>query len=281
MPNAYKQSFKQAPANTELSVYNCGLQSCAGGHTWGPGIRDHFLIHLVTKGSGIYTVNNKTYTLDTGCLFLVKPNQLALYTASRETPWEYYWVGFNGANAAHLVQQLPFTDDCPTTRAAQPDAAKELLHNIYLAGGNDAHHRAAMTGTLYLFLANLMLQTTEQEKRPPDLASQYVVHAIQFIQFNYSRDIGVDDIANAVGVSRSHLYRVFISNLGQSPIEYLTEFRIREACALLQSSGLTVAEVAYSVGFLDQFYFSRIFKKVKGVPPSRYAQNGTTPETPL
>ena len=85
--------------------------------------------------------------------------------------------------------------------------------------------------------------------------------AIKYIQFNYSHDISVDDIAKAVGVSRSHLYRVFISNVGQSPIDYLTSYRISEACSLLKNSSLSIAEIAVSVGFFDQFYFSRVFKR--------------------
>ena len=61
-----------------------------------------------------------------------------------------------------------------------------------------------------------------------------------------------------------------MSNVGQSPIDYLTDYRISEACYLLKNSNLSIAEIAVSVGFFDQFYFSRVFKKVKGVPPSRY-----------
>ena len=101
-------------------------------------------------------------------------------------------------------------------------------------------------------------------------SSQYVLAAIKYIQFNYSHDISVDDIAKAVGVSRSHLYRVFMSNVGQSPIDYLTHYRISEACSLLKNSTLSIAEIAVSVGFFDQFYFSRVFKKVQKVPPSKY-----------
>ena len=50
----------------------------------------------------------------------------------------------------------------------------------------------------------------------------------------------------------------------------LTNYRIGEACNLLRDSKLSIAEIAVSVGFFDQFYFSRVFKKTKGVPPSRY-----------
>ena len=80
----------------------------------------------------------------------------------------------------------------------------------------------------------------------------------------------MDVIDNAVGVSRSHLYRVFMAIVGQSPIDCLTNYRISEACSLLKNSNLSIAEIAVSVGFFDQFYFSRVFKKVKGVPPSKY-----------
>ncbi|MFV0412961.1 MAG: AraC family transcriptional regulator [Oscillospiraceae bacterium] len=279
MSDTYKQSFKKsAPENAELSVYNCGLQSCDKGYTWGPGVRDHYLVHLVITGKGSYRVNNTTHPIQAGDLFFAKPNQLISYTADLETPWEYYWVGFNGASAAHLAQQLPFMDNMPVYHAAEPDTARELLHSIFLSGGYENSDNARMTGYLYLFIAFLMQQAGKLAKRPPEIGSQYVVNAIKYIQFNYSRDISVDDIAKAVGVSRSHLYRVFIANVGQSPVEYLTQFRIGEACALLENTSLSVAEVAYSVGFFDQFYFSRVFKKEKGMPPSRYT--GNRPATP-
>ena len=55
MPDVYKQSFKQNYTNNiELSIFNCGLERCAPGQTWGPGIRDHYLIHLVVSGKGIF-----------------------------------------------------------------------------------------------------------------------------------------------------------------------------------------------------------------------------------
>ena len=145
-----------------------------------------------------------------------------------------------------------------------------------------------MVGYLYLFIAALMEESSERRPRSTNSSCQYVLNAIKYIQFNYSHDISIDDVAKSVGVSRSHLYRVFMSNVGKSPIDYLTEYRINEACKLLQDGSLSIAEVAISVGFFDQFYFSRVFKRAKGVPPSKYLaalQAGTAaasdpPDTP-
>lgn len=281
MPGVYKESFKKTePENIELAIYNCGQQSCGTGYTWGPGVRDHYLIHLVTAGRGSYTVNGHCHAVGPGELFLAKPSQLISYSADINDPWEYHWVGFNGAGAARLVQQMPFAEEAPTHRCIDAEQARHLLQQIYLARGTTPGDETRMVGYLYLFIALLAAQCEGDERHPPETGSQYVHNAVKYIQFNYSNDIGVDDIAKAVGVSRSHLYRVFIKNVGKSPIDYLTGFRIGEACNLLENSHLSVAEIAYSVGFFDQFYFSRVFKKVKGVPPSQYLAGRLPSPTP-
>ena len=98
MTNLTKQSYKQSYTdNVELSIFNCGHEYCEPGHTWGPGVRDHYLIHLVVAGKGVYQVGGVSHTLQEGDLFLAKPNQLITYAADETDPWEYYWVGFNGA----------------------------------------------------------------------------------------------------------------------------------------------------------------------------------------
>lgn len=271
MSNESKQSYKQNYTdNVELSIFNCGRESCRPGHTWGPGVRDHYLIHLVVSGKGVYQVGGVSHTLQEGDLFLVKPNQLITYAADESDPWEYYWVGFNGACASKLVQQMPFSDARPVHHCKDLHAVREALYNIYLSRGPEPQCEALMTGYLYIFMAHMMKEARDTMPNVGSSSSQYVLAAIKYIQFNYSHDISVDDIAKAVGVSRSHLYRVFMSNVGQSPIDYLTNYRVGEACSLLKNSNLSIAEIAVSVGFFDQFYFSRVFKKVKGVPPSKY-----------
>lgn len=272
MADVYKQSFKQQnyTDNIELSIYNCGLEKCAPGKTWGPGIRDHYLIHLVVAGKGVFEADGKTWEAEKGDLFFARPNQLIRYTADEQQPWEYNWVGFNGACAHKLCAQLPFTDNAPVHHAQDPERMYAALKNLYEARGLQPQDEAAMVGYLYLFIAALMKECSAIKPHSTSSSSQYVLNAIKYIQFNYSHDISIDDVAKSVGVSRSHLYRVFMLNVGKSPIDYLTEYRINEACKLLRAGNLSVAEVAISVGFFDQFYFSRVFKRAKGVPPSKY-----------
>ena len=69
--NEMKQSYKQSYTdNVELSIFNCGHEYCQPGHTWGAGVRVHYLIHLVVAGKGVYQVNGASHTLQEGDLFL-------------------------------------------------------------------------------------------------------------------------------------------------------------------------------------------------------------------
>ena len=220
----------------------------------------------------MFEVGGRTWEVSAGDLFFARPSQLIRYTADEHQPWEYSWVGFNGACAHKLAAQLPFTDDSPVHRAQDPDAMRTALASQVRPPtcGLQPQDEAAMVGYLYLFIAALMKETIAGKPHTASSSSQYVLNAIKYIQFNYSHDISIDDVAKSVGVSRSHLYRVFMLNVGKSPIDYLTEYRINEACKLLRAGNLSIAEVAVSVGFFDQFYFSRVFKRAKGVPPSKY-----------
>ena len=70
-------------------------------------------------------------------------------------------------------------------------------------------------------------------------------------------------------VSPRHLERLFCEYYGKSPVEYLTEARLRRSLAMLSRTDLDVAEVAERCGFSDPSYFSRVFKQNYGVSPSK------------
>ena len=239
MNNNYKNSYiVKEKELVSLSVYNVGFQSCDSLYQWGPGIRDHYLIHYIISGKGRYTVNGSVHTLTPGDAFLVYPNTEVIYQADAQDPWEYTWVGFTGSDAATIL------------RATEFENALE------------------MTGRLYTTLALFVSAATS--KPPQNSANSYVQKGIEYISANYSYPITVEDIASYIGLSRSHLFRSFQSILGVSPKEYLTDFRIKQACYLLKHSSLSITAIAGSIGFDNSLYFSKTFHKIKGLSPKEY-----------
>lgn len=125
-----------------------------------------------------------------------------------------------------------------------------------------------MTGALYQLLAALMRDRRATSMRRGDDSVQ---QACEFIGNNLAMPITVEDIAAHVGLSRSRLYRLFMSELRLSPVQVLTQVRIRQACALLRRGDLSVKAVAASVGYENQLYFSRRFREIMGCTPTEFA----------
>ena len=271
MPDTFKYSYKaKSPKSFSLAVTNTGYQQCDSGYGWGPGVRDHFLIHHIVKGKGRYLCGSQTYELRTGDTFLIYPNAEVAYYADEKDPWEYYWVGFNGAEVISLLKETAFTPNCPVSHTDFGGRLQNVLSEIYHAHGMSNYHAVRMTGLLYQFFSLLLEFMPNTELPSSDAGRSYARHAAEFIAYNYSQPIDVEDIAANVGISRSHLYRVFMKQFSLSPTQYLTEFRINRARSLLEDSNLSIAAVANSVGFEDQLYFSKVFKKVTGMAPSAY-----------
>ena len=270
--NFFKYSYKtKTKESLSIAVYNTGTQKCESGYSWGPALRDHYLFHYVISGKGTYTCGENTYHLQAGDLFIVYPDQIISYCADKEDPWQYCWVGFNGAEAQRLVDLTPFQPD-QLILSLNDDSIHQALMDIYNARGNNPTDEMNMIGRLYLFLGKL-INLKNDAREESDITSTYIENALKFIQYNYSHSIDSTSIADSIGISRSHLYRVFIKHLGLSPNDYLTQYRINRACSLLRNSDLTISNIANSVGYDDPLYFSRVFKKVKGVSPSMYLQS--------
>lgn len=104
-------------------------------------------------------------------------------------------------------------------------------------------------------------------------AHKYVKIAIRYIRENYQRDISIEEIATYLSLDRKYFSKVFKRETESSPMEYLIQYRIGKACELLQSSTLSVAEIAAAVGYTSQFSFSRVFKKHMNVAPSSYKKD--------
>ena len=99
-------------------------------------MRDHYLIHLVVAGKGVYQVNGAFAHAAGGPICSWPSRTSSSPTPPTETdPWEYYWVGFNGACANKLVQQTPFSDVHPVHHCKDPQTVREALYNIYLSRG--------------------------------------------------------------------------------------------------------------------------------------------------
>ena len=119
--------------------------------------------------------------------------------------------------------------------------------------------------TITLEPKNLIINTTEQA---------FLRNLIKIIEKHISdTDFGVPVLATEIGMSQPVLYKKIRSLTDQSVNDFIKSFRLKQAARLLKTGGLSVSEIAYSVGFNDRKYFSLEFKKQFGISPTEYIQN--------
>jgi signal transduction histidine kinase/DNA-binding LacI/PurR family transcriptional regulator/AraC-like DNA-binding protein len=106
----------------------------------------------------------------------------------------------------------------------------------------------------------------------PQHTSALVKRALAYLHQNYARALSRWEIAEAVGVSEDYLSRVFSRELGLSPWDYLNRYRIQRAKELLRRTDASIRSIAYQIGFRDQAYFSRVFRKQTGFSPNEFRE---------
>jgi signal transduction histidine kinase/DNA-binding LacI/PurR family transcriptional regulator/AraC-like DNA-binding protein len=104
----------------------------------------------------------------------------------------------------------------------------------------------------------------------PAHTSALVKRAIAFLHENHSHPLSRWEVAETAGVSEDYLTRVFNRELGISPWEYLNRYRVLQAKSLLRQTSASIQIIARQVGFNDQAYFSRVFRKLTGLSPQAY-----------
>lgn len=103
-----------------------------------------------------------------------------------------------------------------------------------------------------------------------DVRGERLKQMLAFVQRNCTEKLTLEQIAASAGISTRECSRCFQSILKMTPIEYLTDCRVRKAADMLQNTSQSIIEISYNCGFSTASYFCRIFKKVMGQSPSSY-----------
>jgi AraC-like DNA-binding protein len=272
MEKAYKLLFNTEESD-DLYVYCCGLSQTAPGHSFGPALKPHFMIHFVMNGKGTFMMGGKRYPLENGYGFLIVPDELAYYVADEDNPWTYVWIGFGGRRAEEIVSQLGLSIKQPVFKSDKSkeiyDIVKDMMeHNTFSV--EDSLRR---NGQLQMFLSVIASGLSVTPKSDSGSANDYVNRAQAYVRSNYCNPIKVTDIADYVCINRSYLYTLFENALGISPQQYLARYRIAKAVELLQLTSLPIESIAISCGYSDPLVFSKAFRQEKGMSPSTYRKS--------
>jgi len=254
-------------------VYQCGMEKCKPSYSYGPAVRDHYLIHFILEGRGKFYVNGKSYLIEKNQGFLICPNIITYYEADYDNPWVYTWVGFNGIKAEEYLKLANLSFDNPVFHVKETEFIKQCLYNMRQAINLKFGRELRMQGLLLLFLSQLIEESDKEVVVKEDFKKVYIKKTLQFIEMNYNRKITIEEMADNIGINKNYFSNLFKEFTKMTPQQCLIRFRINKACELLENESLTISDVSRSVGYNDPLGFSKIFKKEKNISPKKYRES--------
>ena len=257
--------------NESIRILDCGYHETIQGHYSSQAVVDHYVLHCVVSGKGIYQIHGRTYHLDAGDCFLLIPNVPILYQSDVLDPWVYYWIGFEGMDARQLMKLCNMDSSSPTLRFEPVEELVSIIKPLISLNAASISDTYTALGQFYLLCSKLMQRN--RKIKPLSNKQYYVKQAISLIQDSYYKDISVQEISNTIGLDRTYLYRVFKEINGITIQQYITSLRLKRACHFLISSSLSFSEIAYYCGYSSEQYFSMAFKKHMGIAPSAYRKS--------
>lgn len=252
---------------TDIGFYPYALRHYRKRET---GISEHILIYCI-NGSGTIQVNGQSYLIDPNSFMVIPAHQPHIYWASKKDPWSIYWIHFGGKKSQLFEKFFGYPvpiKACPDSRIDdRVNLFNEILTALELGFSKKNIEFANLS--LHSILASFFYVDLYRASKGY-LSKNPVDQAILFMQKNLTNNIKIEDIAQHVQLSESHLSKIFRNKTGSPPFDYFINLKMQEAIRLLTNKSLRIKEVAFALGYDDPFYFSRLFKKHIGKSPGAF-----------
>lgn len=280
---AYEHIASDLAKDLWFFVHAAGWFSCTPDYYMSRTSFVDFQLMYVTRGRGTVTWKGDTFPVEAHEIVLLDLNQPHQYEADKDDPWELMWVHFGGSQTPGFIRVL----QCDTRPVLSVPASVKFgrwFRNLFeLVRDRPVGMEPRMSSLITRILTELVALQLEHGAVPfgseaptwPDAVRQ----SIAFMEENYDQPLTLETIAGTATLSPFHFARLFKRTTGYSVMEYLMRFRLAQAKYLLSETPLSVGEIGNMVGFPDQSYFSKMFKRYERMTPSHFRQLNThTPE---
>ena len=248
---------------------------------WFPHAREHLrerpagveqaVFIYCTKGLGWCELGGRRVTLKPGDLLVVPPRVPHVYGADGARPWSIHWFHAGGPLLAAFMAEMGVTVEQPVLRLGEDDQVLALFEELLdcVEHGYTTLQLLYASQTLAHLLASIIRNHRGDAAGQPS-PGQKIARTIQYMKQHLGRNLLLAALAGVANLSRSQYTALFKTQTGYAPIDYFTRLRMHRACQLLDTTDLTVKQVASELGYADPLHFSRLFRKVNEATPTGY-----------
>lgn len=242
---------------------------------------EHIELHYILSGGAVFHIDRQLYHLQAGDLIIVNRNEMHV-GYSNQVPYEAWFMVFDPEDISpgYLDANDRFQSFIRGDETVRQLIGRMMGEHQRKESGHQHVCRALVTELLVYLSRNYRSETLWAKgvaKRQKDL--ERLAPALQYIEKNYTERITVGQLAQMLCLSPDRLSHLFREGVGQPPLQYINEIRLRKAMHLLNTGEYTVTEVAQAVGFYDYNHFGRLFRRRYGCTPNQVRQGKSTPIT--
>lgn len=270
VPKQVLQRIHKTPFVRDFSVTCLGYFPAAAGHIIdrSTGLPEMVLM-FIEQGNGWVRIHDRELRVGPGQVVFLPANIRHAYGASDQDPWSIFWFHFDGRGALDLLEWTGLSPANPVMNCASWDGLRRQFRSIFGAIERGYHDHTLLEMSCVLINVITLLHRNPAFERSTD-AAERIERAMDKMRVSLNAPLTLVEYAKSVGYSVARFCYWFKLHTGISPMTYLNELRVQRACEYLDTTRLSVKEVAATLGYDDPLYFSRSFKKCTGQSPLSY-----------
>jgi AraC family transcriptional regulator, arabinose operon regulatory protein len=231
----------------------------APGGCFGPRIQQDLQLVLLHTGSMRVKIDGVLLQVPTGHITLLKPGHEEVFVFAKAQETWHRWIAVSveevPLSMLHVLNELP-------AYIPISDRMNRIVELMLLLVSSGLSCEEVLND---LGRAALMLYVSEAKHyNTIEIIHPAVLAVKEYIQQNYVRDCSLPLLAKIANLTLEHLIRVFQRDAGMTPIKYMWHYRLNQGLELLRSTGLSIGEIAESIGFKTSYHFARMVKQDTG-----------------
>ena len=286
LPKMAVDMMRKDPIMSQLHITDIGYYPHAHQHyvKREQPIAQYILIYVM-DGTGHYWYEDENgkrheYAVEANHYFIIPAFAPHAYWTDEDTPWTIYWIHFEGALAKYYAQEACSPQlvkaELYSRISTRTDHFEEIFNLLSLGYTPEALGYASSLLNYYLSSLRYIKQyrSAIQHQDGKNECFNIIEESIHYMKENIEKRLTLKDIADYTGYSASHFTALFRQATGKAPLAYFNILKMQYACDLLKNTSMQINQICHKIGFEDCYYFSRIFSKIVGLPPTKYRERG-------
>lgn len=233
-------------------------------------LREYQLIYI-SEGRGYFESQScKRHRISSGTMILLFPNEWHTYEPDKDSGWFEYWVGFRGLHIDRRVENGFFSRKRPVFHLGFSSTIIGLYEDLLSHAAEEKTGYQQLISSIVIYILGQVYFRYRNETFTDSYAVIKINEARDIMKQNIEVEISPKQIAENLGVSYSWFRKMFKKYVDVSPAQYYANLKFLRAKELLDTTEVSITDIAYTLSFENVGQFSTFFHKKEGMPPLQY-----------